>query len=171
FVEVPIRDDPRPLLELLAAGGVHAKIRCGGTTPDYIPATADVARFMAACASLGLPFKATAGLHHAVRGCHPLTYDVGAARAEMSGFLNVFFAATALRAGAMGPNELGSVLEESSAESFRFDDAEMSWRDRVHVSTTAIEAARPAALLSIGSCSFTEPVDDLRAMGLWPVTP
>ncbi|HEX5409344.1 MAG TPA: hypothetical protein VFW89_06200 [Gemmatimonadaceae bacterium] len=171
FVEIPITHDPRPLLEQLAAGGTHAKMRCGGTTPDYIPSTANVARFIASCLALGLPFKATAGLHHAMRGCYPLTYDVHAARAELFGFLNVFFAATALRAGAIAPGELGEVLEESSAESFRFDDVEMSWRERVRVSTAAIDAARTAALLSIGSCSFTEPVDDLRAMGLGPATP
>lgn len=171
FVEIPVTDDPRPLLEQLAAGGAHAKIRCGGTTPDYIPSTAEVARFIATCIALGLPFKATAGLHHAMRGCYPLTYDVHAARAKMFGFLNVFFAATALHAGAIAPGDLGEVLEESSMESFRFDDDEMSWRGRVRVSTAAIDAARPAALLSIGSCSFTEPVDDLRAIGLGPATP
>ena len=40
-----------------------------------------------------VPFKATAGLHHPLRGSYPLTYAPVSARAPMYGFLNLFLAA------------------------------------------------------------------------------
>ncbi len=38
-------------------------------------ASSRLARFIARCAELGVPFKATAGLHHPLRCMRPLTYD------------------------------------------------------------------------------------------------
>ena len=68
--------------------------------PEAIPDPADLARFIAACAAAGVPWKATAGLHHPVRAEQALTYEPGAPRAVMHGFLNVFAAAAFAGGGA-----------------------------------------------------------------------
>lgn len=163
YVETTAGGDTRSVLDSIHRAGARAKIRMGGVTPDVFPAPDDVVAFMAACAKRRLPFKATAGLHHAVRSEYPLTYDSGSQRATMYGFLNVFLAAAALFAGA-SEDEAHGILLESDVSAFRFDDAGIAWRDR-KLSTDAIAAARAFAT-SFGSCSFREPVDELLAAGL-----
>lgn len=63
FVEVPIDEDLERKLERVRGAGAMAKVRCGG---ERIPTNAELARFVRACAELELPFKASAGLHHAL---------------------------------------------------------------------------------------------------------
>src|SRR5690606_32981917 len=118
FVEVPVRDDPAVLIAELSVRGLGAKIRTGGTTPDAFPAPGEVLRFLAACARNGVPFKATAGLHHPLRGEYPLTYEAGSARGTMYGFLNLFVASALLYDG-VDEVELVPLLEERDARAFR----------------------------------------------------
>ena len=164
FVEIPSDAPLEPLLDTLKARGARAKIRTGGVMPGAIPEPAEVARFVAACAAAGVPFKATAGLHHPVRAEHALTYAADSPRAVMHGFLNVFAAAAFARAGA-GPAELEAVLKEEDAAAFRLDDRRLAWR-HLAATTDEIDAARRDFAGSFGSCSFAEPVADLRALGL-----
>jgi hypothetical protein len=165
YVEVPVAQDPRPLLERIAARGARAKIRTGGITPEAFPPAEQVARFLVACAELELPFKATAGLHHPVRGPYRLTYAPDSTSGVMFGFLNVFLAAAALRDGA-SERDAVEILEETSPDAFRFDDGSAVWRDRVRVGIDALARARDESAIAFGSCSFREPVDDLRALHL-----
>jgi len=73
YVEVP-RDDRRPgLLEVLAASKHRAKFRTGGVAAHLYPDEAELAAALEQVAALRLPFKATAGLHHAVRNTDPAT--------------------------------------------------------------------------------------------------
>ncbi len=146
--------------------GAFAKIRTGGLTPDAIPCSRHVAEFLHAAAARRIPFKATAGLHHPVRAEHPLTYAPDAPRAVMHGFLNVFSAACFAWTGAP-VFLLEEVLEERDPLAFEFHDREMLWRGRP-VTTGQIRAARLEFAHSFGSCSFEEPVDSLRELGLLP---
>src|SRR6185437_15118744 len=50
------------------AAGDRAKLRTGGVQTQAIPSVEQVLRFLEVCERLDLPFKATAGLHHAHRG-------------------------------------------------------------------------------------------------------
>ena len=77
FVELPLGEDVRVLLAALKRRGARAKARTGGVVPEAIPDPGDVARFIVACAAAGVPFKATAGLHHPVRSDQALTYEPG----------------------------------------------------------------------------------------------
>lgn len=150
-------------LETVLRSGARAKIRMGGVTPDVFPKPDDVIAFIAACAARRLSFKATAGLHHAIRSEYPLTYETGSKRAPMYGFINVFLAAAALYSGSAAGDARG-ILMESSMNAFRFDDAGVFWQEW-SLSTECIESAREFAT-SFGSCSFREPVEDLTAAGL-----
>jgi hypothetical protein len=125
FVEVPIDDALEGNLARVKRAGAFAKVRCGG---ERTPTPAELARFVRACAELELPFKASAGLHHAVR------------RGDAHGFLNLLAAAS------------------------RPDDAESLLADE-HLSAADAPAER-GRFRSFGSCSFAEPVAELRALGL-----
>ena len=163
FVEVPLEPDPEPLIAAIGAAGLRVKARTGGLTPDAIPDAGSVLRFLAACIRHEVPFKATAGLHHPVRAEYPLTYDTAAPRGVMHGYLNVFLAAALLRAGGT-EQDARRLLEERDASAFGSDGATITWRDRT-LTAPQLEAARGLAL-SFGSCSFTEPVDDLATLNL-----
>ena len=164
FVEIPISGDVRSLVQAIGAAGAFAKVRTGGTTAEAFPSSADVARFLSACVSEGVPFKATAGLHHPVRGEYPLTYAPDSARGTMFGFLNVFLAAALLQSG---ENEevAREALDERNAGAIRFDTRELRWNGRA-LSMDQLAASRNGAIRSFGSCSFREPIDELESLGV-----
>jgi hypothetical protein len=127
-----------------------AKVRTGGVTPDAIPTAHDLADFLSTAAARRLPFKATAGLHHPIR-------------ASMHGFVNVFVAAAFAWYG-MNLESLVPILEETDPAKFEFDDHQLRWRGS-HLSTDQLRAARIDFAHSFGSCSFEEPLEDLRKLG------
>jgi hypothetical protein len=133
FCEVPLDEGWRDTLAAVAAAGAKGKLRCGG---QYVPAVEEVAAFFAAARDLGVPFKATAGLHHAVRS------------EREHGFLNLLTAADRAAAGA-AEAELRAILATTD----------------VNELGTGSAGGR-ALFVSIGSCSFAEPVEDLQALGL-----
>lgn len=162
YVEVPIAGDATPLIRAIGQSGAFAKVRTGGTTADAFPASADLARFLATCVAANTPFKATAGLHHPLRGDYPLTYEPGSPRGRMYGFLNVFLATALLRAG-LGEDVAREMLEESEPGSITFDETGVAWRGH-RLPANQLERARDLAIRSFGSCSFREPIDDLTAL-------
>lgn len=166
YVEIPVTADPSVLIAELGVRGLRAKIRTGGVTADAFPAAGEVLRFLAACARQGVAFKATAGLHHPLRGDYALTYAPDSPRTTMYGFLNIFIAAALLYDG-VDQVELVPLLQEREASAFRVDDDAVHWRGR-HVTTAEIAQARDGFAASFGSCSFEEPVRDLEALNLLP---
>lgn len=145
------------LLREIARNGLRAKIRTGGVTPDAFPPIGDVAQFLRACKAAGVAFKATAGLHHPLRCLKPLTYAADAPTGTMHGFVNVFLAAALLE-------HADEILREDDPRAFAFDDDGASWRGH-RVSTDALRKMRRDFATSFGSCSFEEPIGDLRALG------
>jgi hypothetical protein len=123
-----------------------------------------VIEFVRLCAAAKLPFKATAGLHHPVRSLHRLTYHPESPFGMMHGFLNVFLAAAFLWAG-MEANLAVQLLEEQAAQAFRLELDGLAWREH-RLTSQEIVAARARFSISFGSCSFTEPIDDLRSLDL-----
>lgn len=148
-------------LDDVKAAGCFAKIRTGSVKPEGIPGVAEVAEFIRVCARKKLAFKATAGLHHPVRAEYALTYAADSPRAVMHGFLNVFLAACFAWHGR--PN-IETVLNETDAAAFRFDER-AHWRDW-SLEAAQVEEARTQFAHAFGSCSFEEPVHDLKTLGL-----
>ena len=145
YVETPLDHGLEARLDALAEHGLRAKVRCGGAE---VPSAAALARFVRACRERQLVFKATAGLHHAVRG------DVE------HGFLN-------LLAAAAFEGDEEAVLDETEAGAFSLDASALAWRGRV-APADRIARVRRELFHSIGSCSFFEPVAELDALGLLP---
>ncbi|HRQ77183.1 MAG TPA: hypothetical protein PLY94_01170 [Gemmatimonadaceae bacterium] len=166
YVEIPVDDALSTLVQAIAQANLRAKIRTGGVTRDAFPAPEAVLRFLAECTQRQVPFKATAGLHHPLRGEYPLTYAPDAERGTMYGFLNVFLAATLLHAG-HAPATLLGLIEERDAAAIVADANGISWRG-LHASAAQVAQARARFAGSFGSCSFEEPVQDLAALQLLP---
>jgi hypothetical protein len=178
-VEIPLslrRESRRSVLRAVKAAGRMAKLRTGGVTPESIPSPAQVAEFIWDCARAGVPFKATAGLHHPVRAERRLTYDSDSPCATMHGFVNVFLASTAAwvagqsERAAENPDSPAAVLgllEELDPTAFRLDGAAIRWRSVV-LTAADIAGARGGLARSFGSCSFVEPLSDLDTLGWLP---
>jgi len=164
YFEIPIGDDPAELIKSVAETGARAKVRTGGVTADAFPSSFDLARFIKICAEEDVPFKATAGLHHPLRSVNKLTYAPDSASAMMHGFLNVFLAAAFAQNG-MDVDRLVEALEEKSPEAFQFDSGAVTWRDEMIV-RGQLRNSRNLLAIAFGSCSFEEPIEDLRKIGL-----
>ncbi len=135
------------------------KLRCGGVTPDLFPTTEQVAFALARCREAGLPFKATAGLHHPVRHADP---ELGVTR---HGFLNVFGGGVLAHALDLDEGAIRHVLDADDPARFALD-ADGFVVDDLRATPAEVEAARAAFATSYGSCSFNEPREDLRALGM-----
>lgn len=152
YVEVP-RDERRPaIIATLAAEGHRAKFRTGGVTADLYPDPRELAAAVKAAVNAGVPFKATAGLHHPVRNTDPETGF------DQHGFLNLLLAADAAVAGRPSA-DIAGILADRDAETVAARVADLP-RDRV-------DAAR-ARFLSFGTCSITDPLTELADLGLLP---
>lgn len=163
YMEIPVAGDPAELVDAISATMAKAKIRTGGVTPDAFPSSAHIVRFMKRCIDRGVRFKATAGLHHPWRAEYRLTYAPDAPKGTMYGFLNVLLAVAALHAR-LGEETAIALLEERGAGAVRFGERGARWRGR-ELPMETLERARDS-MASFGSCSFRDPVDDLRAMRL-----
>ena len=164
YVEIPIDRDPRDLLAVVRRLGGRAKVRTGGVTRDAFPTTDHLIRFLRRCVEAGLPFKATAGLHHPLRAEYRLTYAPDSPAGVMYGFLDLFLATAFLRAG-MEEADAARLLEEGSPEAFQIDDVGIAWTGH-RLDLDALRDARRFGVVSFGSCSFTEPIGDLESLHL-----
>jgi hypothetical protein len=163
YVEIPISDDPGRLIEAVGRAGGRAKVRTGGIAFDAFPEPVHLLRFLRRCRDAGVAFKATAGLHHPLRGPFRLTYEPDSSCAIMFGFLNVFLAAAFLEHG-VADEEALALLEESAPDSLRFEEGAVRWRSHQLTDADLAQARRRA--VAFGSCSFREPMDDLRSLQL-----
>jgi hypothetical protein len=144
YVEVPFDEAFEERLDEIARHGLRGKVRCGGSR---VPSVDELAGFLRACRARGLPYKATAGLHHAspTNGEH--------------GLLNL------LAAAVFGDEE--SALRERDPEAFACDAEAFRWRGRAAGADDVLRARRER-LCSVGSCSFFEPIEELAALGALP---
>ena len=165
YFEVPVSaPNFGELISTLAINRQCAKIRAGGVTADAFPKSRDVIRFVRTCTAANIPFKATAGLHHPIRCFKPLTYEPEAPTGTMHGFLNLFLM-TGFARQSFPPGLLEELMEEEFEEAFSFSDTAATWRDNA-LELWQIERFRRFGIRAFGSCSFDEPVEDLKTLGL-----
>lgn len=164
FFEVPAGAAVDTYLEPVAAARAGAKIRTGGVTPDAFPDTDALASFVLACGGIRVPFKATAGLHHALRGRYPLTPGDDTP-VKMHGFLNLAVAAALVHAAQASLRETRAALDASSTEAFGFSADALRWGDRTIGGAELVDTRR-CLFRAFGSCSFAEPVAELEAAGI-----
>ncbi len=167
YLELPLGDRVEALVEAVARTGRRAKMRTGGTVVDAFPSARQIVRFLRAILANDVTAKATAGLHHPLRGAYRLTYEADAPTCRMFGFLNVMLAAALLVNG--GADEQAELLlEESDPSHLEFNDIHVAWHGPegpVALGRNVLQQVRERVLVSVGSCSFTEPVDESRALG------
>ncbi|WP_353953174.1 hypothetical protein V6K52_07015 [Knoellia sp. S7-12] len=153
-LEVPRGADHRRALDDIRAGGdeaghmVQAKFRTGATPTWEWSDEAELAAFIHDCARLGVPFKLTGGLHHAVRAEHD--------GAPQHGLLNVLLAVhSAAHDGALVAVEALLAQRDSHLLAnalASLDDADVS---RLRSLFTAY-----------GCCEVTDPIGELEALDL-----
>ena len=162
FWELPPGRGVRGEVAAVREAGAGAKIRCGGVTAEAFPPVEAVAAFVVACRDAGVRFKATAGLHHPVRHVEQSTGF------HMHGFLNLLAAAVFAHADGIGEGELAALLAEEDPAAFSVDADGLAVHGH-HAGAAAIAAARAELFAAYGSCSFSEPVEDLTALGVLPL--
>jgi hypothetical protein len=151
YAEVPLTWGLLAALDTIAQarrGGarIAAKFRTGGLAAELFPTPVELAAVLCACRDRELPFKLTAGLHHALRHTDPETGFTH------HGFLNVLVGTIAAAGGA----EVAEVAELLAAT------------DPVPLIEPA-RARRDAdrtLWIGFGSCSMVEPLTDLIRLGL-----
>ena len=133
----------------VAAAELRLKLRTGGVEAHLFPTAAELAAWIDAALDREVPFKCTAGLHHAVRHTSPEGF-------EQHGFLNVLLATVRAFDGASRA-ETVATLEE---------------RDAGRLAATDEDVARARRwFTSFGTCSIDEPLADLLALDLIPRDP
>ncbi len=165
YFEIAVNEKLGDLVATLALTGQRAKIRTGGITVEAFPRSKDIVRFVRTCVGANVPFKATAGLHHPLRCFKPLTYESDSPQGTMHGFLNLFLMTGFARESFRG-NLLEEVMEEEFEEVFTFQENGVRWRNEHFLSNSHLERLREKGVQSFGSCSFDEPIADLRSLGL-----
>lgn len=164
FLEVPAEGPYAALVSAIGSIGAFSKIRTGGTTPELFPAPEELTQFLIVSTTQSIPFKATAGLHHPFRGSFPLTYAPDAERFVMYGFVNVLLATAELSRGGEGETAQ-EILEEDDPSTFESSPDAIAWRGNRY-SLDELQQVRQRLFLGFGSCSFREPVDELRALAV-----
>ncbi len=171
YFEVSLLGDWRPRLPAAAAairdatrtaGGDHRlglKIRCGGLDAAAIPEPMAVAAAIATCRATGVPLKATQGLHH------PFRHTDEKVGAVVHGFLNLFTAGVLAHAHDLPVRRLTEIIADTDPQSFVVEADRLAWRD-LGASVAEVAAARSGVLTTFGSCSFSEPRDDLQALDI-----
>ncbi|MBN8656963.1 MAG: hypothetical protein J0M11_14595 [Anaerolineae bacterium] len=137
---------------------VGFKLRTGGVTAEAFPSPEQVAKAIIQTREAGVPMKCTAGLHH------PIRHFNSSVNTKMHGFLNVFGAGVLAFANGISQADILSILEDEDPSNFVFDEHGFAWKN-LRVAISVIKRARLFAT-SFGSCSFDEPREDLRNLGI-----
>jgi hypothetical protein len=135
------------------------KLRCGGEIPPAFPSVRQMGTSLRSCALAGIPFKATAGLHHPFRHRDELM------NVKQHGFINLFAAAMFLSGQKIDLASVIEILEDEDQDNFQFKGEQLLWK-KLSLRIEEVQSIRHNFAISFGSCSFTEPLDDLHYAGL-----
>jgi hypothetical protein len=135
------------------------KLRTGGTDASDFPAPENIVAALRTCLIHKVTLKFTAGMHHPIRH---FDKSIGT---MMHGFINVFGAGIIAFRHAISDHELKKIISEEDPSKFVFTEEGFEWGEW-KCSLAEIHGARNSLVQSVGSCSFDEPVDDLKKLGL-----
>jgi hypothetical protein len=145
--------------ETLSSTRPGFKLRCGGPDPSDVPPAARIAHVITECRERRVPLKCTAGLHQ------PLRRRRREGTPDRHGFLNVFGAAVLAKTRWLPEEAVEACLLDEDPSSFRFEGDTFAWREK-SASAEEVEQARTSLATAFGSCSFDEPRQGLRDIGL-----
>jgi hypothetical protein len=165
YFEIRIAQGCTASVDAIAGVGARAKLRMGGVTSEAFPVAPQIAARLHLLNDRAVSFKATAGLHHPVRSQHKLTYAADSPSALMHGFMNVLCAAAAVRFGGSAEQAAG-ILEEQNPAAFQISDHAIGIHKLAWSAEQILEVRQ--FFTGFGSCSFTEPIQDLEALGWLP---
>ena len=83
----------------------------------------------------------------------------------MHGFVNLFTASVLADLHDLPVRQLIEIVAEVDSEAFRLGPDRLGWR-HLEASADDVARARRSVLTSFGSCSFSDPRDDLRGLGI-----
>lgn len=164
FYELSLDENWEEQLHAAAAGiaefgpGAGLKLRTGGLVAEAFPSVPQVAAVITTCLEAHIPLKFTAGLHHPIRQYRDEV------QTKMHGFINVFGAGTLVYTEHFSPAQINLVLSDEHPDHFVFDERGFHWQV-YEVKAEEVAAARQSALISFGSCSFDDPLTDMRQLG------
>lgn len=159
FLEVPFGSTQLERIhDIATVEGLGVKARTGGLQASAFPSSSDLASFIYESIALDLPLKMTAGLHH------PLPIHDEATEGDMHGFLNVLCATVLAKELDLTRPEIEQILNFASPKDFMFTPENLTvggWTCDLSAITSGRET-----FLNWGSCSVTEPLEDLARLGL-----
>lgn len=164
YFELPLTAILPEQISLLATSKTRAKVRTGGVVPEAFPPIDELIKFLRVCIAANVPFKATAGLHHPFRTTRRLTYEEDSPIGTMHGFINLFLSAALLRIN-LNNTSVHRLMADGNPDNFVFDDDGASWNN-TRVDLQQLKTMRQRNIISFGSCSFVEPIEDLQQLGL-----
>jgi hypothetical protein len=156
YVE-PVGQDVQEILPRIAESGLRAKLRCGGLEASAFPSVEQVSEFIATCAELKLPFKATAGLHE------PIAHYDATIGARHHGFLNLWAATACALEAPSEERRIRACLELEDAADVVLSENAVRFGE-VELPLTAMLHARDF-FTAFGTCSIAEPLEGLESMG------
>lgn len=164
YFELPLSTHLPEQISVLATTKTRAKLRTGGVVPDAFPPIDELIKFLRVCIAANVPFKATAGLHHPFRTVKRLTYAEDSPVGTMHGFINLFLAAAFMRQN-LNSTFVHRLMADGNPDNFKFDDDGAAWNNN-RVDLQQLKLMRQRNVISFGSCSFVEPIEDLEQLGL-----
>ncbi len=144
------------------AARLGLKLRTGSVKPEGIPPADLLADFLEKAHAARVPYKFTAGLHHARAGDYALTYQADSPRARLFGFTSLFALACLHWCGQLNRQELAEQLALDQTP--RVDRQGLHWGGW-SCDVPQIQEYRQRGGRSFGSCSFGEPLEELQEMG------
>lgn len=169
YFEIPLHGNRHdPIIDAIAvAAASHQidenrraglKIRCGGLDASAVPTVDAVVAAISASLVTKIPLKATQGLHHPIRQHDPILGTT------VHGFLNLFTASVLALAHLLDDVIIREIIAEEDPKAFRITESTLGWRD-LETGFEDVVEGRLNAMTSFGTCSFTEPRDDLAGLG------
>ncbi|MGH2576085.1 MAG: hypothetical protein ACRDFC_10340 [Ignavibacteria bacterium] len=160
-----VSDNENKIDEFIKALSIHNKkekdsgfkLRTGGVDASAFPSSEQIAFVIKTCRDYDVPMKCTAGLHH------PIMHYNESVKTKMHGFLNVFGTGIIAYCSALTEKQILAIINDEDAGDFSFSDEGFRWKD-LRVNNLEIKEAREKFMISYGSCSFEEPLEDLKRL-------